>query len=130
MPFGAAAALLYGRAGLNEFQVSVIRSQPVREMMRRVECVIDPELDRTFPKQWRASAEIMTKDGKKYSTTIEYPKGDPENALSWDEMIDRFHDLAGPIMKKDQRLKIVEEVRSLEKVRDLQKWAPLLLRER
>lgn len=129
MPFGVAAALLYGKAGLKEFQLSVIQSRPVREMMRKVECVIDPELDQTFPKQWRATAEILIKEGKRYSATVEYPKGDPENPLSWEEMIERFHELTGRIMKKDQRLKIIEEVRRLEGVKDLHKWSSLLLRK-
>jgi 2-methylcitrate dehydratase PrpD len=129
MPFGAAVALLYGKAGLKEFQVGVIQSQPVREMMRKVECVVDPELERTFPKQWRATAEIVTTNGKSYSTTVEYPKGDPENPLSWEEMTERFHEFTGQVMKKDQRLKIVEEVRGLEGIKDLRKWSPVLLRK-
>ena len=127
MPFGAAAALLYGRAGLNEFQPSTIRSRPIRETMRKVECSIDPELERTFPKQWRATAEILTQDEKRYSTTIEYPKGDPENPLSWEEMIERFHELTGQILKKEQRLKIVEAVKKLDGVRDMRKWSLQLL---
>jgi len=36
MPFGATAALLFGKAGLKEFQLSTIQSRPVREMMRKV----------------------------------------------------------------------------------------------
>ena len=130
MPFGAAAALLYGRAGLNEFQLSTIKSKPVREMMRKVECTVDPELDRTFPKQWRATAEILTEDEKRYSTTVEYPKGDPENPLSWEEMKERFHDLTGQIMKKERRLKIVEEVERLDGIKDIRKWSSLLLRKK
>ena len=129
MPFGAAAALLYGRAGLKEFQPSTILSRPVREMMRKVECIIDPELDRTFPKQWRATAEILTEDEKRYSTTVEYPKGDPENPLSWEEMIERFHELTGQIIKKDQRLKIVEAVERLDGIKDMRKWSSQLLRK-
>jgi 2-methylcitrate dehydratase PrpD len=129
MPFGATAALLYGKAGLKEFQLSTIQSRPVREMMRKVECIVDPELDRTFPKQWRATAEILTEDEKRYSTTVEYPKGDPENPLSWEEMIERFHDLTGRIMKKDQRLKIVEEVERLDGIKDIRKWSSRLLRK-
>jgi 2-methylcitrate dehydratase PrpD len=129
MPFGATAALLYGKASLKEFQLSVIQSRPVREMMRKVDCVVDPQLDRTFPKQWRATAEILTEDDKCYSTTIEYPKGDPENPLSWEEMIERFHDLTGQIMKKDQRLKIVEAVKKLDGIKDIRKWSSLLLRK-
>ena len=129
MPFGAAVALLYGKAGLKEFQVAVIQSQPIREMMRKVECVTDPELERTFPRQWRATVEIVTKNGKCYSAMVEYPKGDPENPLSWEEMTGRFHDFTGQVLKKDQRLKIVEEVRGLEGIKDFRKWSPVLLRK-
>jgi 2-methylcitrate dehydratase PrpD len=129
MPFGAAAALLYGKAGLNEFEPSTIRSRPIRETMRKVECSIDPELERTFPKQWRATAEILTQDEKHYSTTVEYPKGDPENPLSWEEMIERFHELSDGILKKEQRLKIVEAVKKLDGVQDMRKWSSRLLRK-
>ena len=83
----------------------------------------------TFLKQWRATAEILTEDEKRYSTTVEYPKGDPENPLSWEEMIERFHDLTGRIMKKDQRLKIVEEVERLDGIKDIRKWSSRLLRK-
>jgi len=129
MPFGATVALLYGKAGLKEFQLSTIQSKPVKDMMRKVECIVDPKLDRTFPKQWRATAEILTGEGKSYSTTVEYPKGDPENPLSWEEMKERFHDLTGQIMKKEQRLKIVEEVETLDGIKDMRKWSSLLLRK-
>jgi 2-methylcitrate dehydratase PrpD len=97
--------------------------------MRKVECIIDPELERTFPKQWRATAEILTDDDKRYSTTVEYPKGDPENPLSWEEMIERFHELTGRILKKDQRIKIVEAVKTLDGVKDMRKWSSRLLRK-
>ncbi len=130
MPFGAAVALLYGKAGLEEFQLSNIRSEKVKQMMRSVECVADPDLERTFPKQWGGTAEILTKDGKRYFSKIEYPKGDPENPLSWEEMIEKFYNLSSRSLTKERRLKIVDEVKRLEKIRDLRKWSPLLLRNR
>ena len=128
MPFGAAAALLFRRAGLNEFQVPVIQAEKTRRIMERVELVVDPELEKTFPKQWCATAEICTKEGERFFTKVEYPKGDPENPLSWEEMIDRFHDLAGRSMAKKQRSTIVEQVRGLEGIKDIRKWASLLVR--
>jgi 2-methylcitrate dehydratase PrpD len=60
---------------------------------------------------------------------VEYPKGDPENPLSWEEMTERFHDFTGQVMKKDQRLRILEELRGLEGIKNLRKWSPLLLRK-
>jgi len=130
MPFGAAVAVLYRKAGLGEFRLLKIRSEEVKQMMKRVECVTDPDLEKTFPKQWCATAEICTKDGKRYFTKVEYCKGDPENPLSWDELIEKFHDLSHRLMSKKQRLKIIDQVRSFEAIRDLRKWSPLLLRSR
>jgi 2-methylcitrate dehydratase PrpD len=128
MPFGAAVALLYRRAGLKEFHPSKIRSEEVRQMMKQVEYFVDLDLDKTFPKQWGATAEILTKDGKRYFTKIEYPKGDPENPLSWEEMIEKFHDLSSRVLTRGRRSKIVDQVRRLEEIRDFHKWSPLLLR--
>ncbi len=130
MPFGAAVAILHRRAGLEEFQPSVIRSEEVKRMMKRVECLVDPDLDRTFPKQWCATAEVFTKDGKRYFTKIEYCKGDPENPLSWEELIEKFHDLSGRTMTKKRRLRIVCQVNHFEKIQDIKKWAPILLGDR
>jgi 2-methylcitrate dehydratase PrpD len=130
MPFGAAVAVLYRKAGLGEFHLSKIRSEDVRRMMRRVECFVDPELDKTFPKQWCATAEIFTKNGKRYFTKVEYCKGDPENPLSWEEMIEKFSDLSRRFWTRDRLTKIVEQVRSLEEIRDFRKWSSLLLRNR
>ena len=70
MPFGVAVAVLYRKAGLGEFHLSKIRSEEVQQMMKRVECVADPDLEKTFPKQWCATAEIYTKDGKRYFTNL------------------------------------------------------------
>jgi 2-methylcitrate dehydratase PrpD len=98
--------------------------------MRRVEYFEDPELEKTFPQQWCATAEILTKEGRKYFTKIEYPRGDPENPLSWDELIEKFYDLSGRLMPRRQRSTIVDQVRRLEQVRDMGQWSPLLLRLR
>jgi 2-methylcitrate dehydratase PrpD len=130
MPFGAAVATLYRKAGLREFQLSKVRSEEVRRMMKRIEYAVDPDLDETFPKQWCATAEVFTKKGKRYFTKIEYPKGDPENPLSWEELIEKFHDLSGRLMSKKKRLRIVDQVRHFEKVNDVKKWSPILLGDR
>ncbi len=130
MPFGAAVALLYRKAGLREFHPSKISSREVKRMMERVECVEDPDLERTYPKQWSSKVEILTKSGKTHLTKIEYPKGDPENPLSWEEVIEKFKDLSGRLMTEDRRLRIVDQVRRLEQIRDLKRWSPLLLRDR
>lgn len=130
MPFGAAIAILYRKAGFREFQLSRIRSDEVKAMMQKVECLVNPELDRTFPKQWCATAEIDTSDGRRYTAMIEYPKGDPENPLSWEELTEKFHHLSGMFWSRKRRDEMIDEVRHLERIQNMKRWASILLRDR
>jgi 2-methylcitrate dehydratase PrpD len=114
MPFGAALALLYGKAGLDEYKEVNLGSPEIRELMSRVSCVADPELDKVYPRKWPASVEIITKAGKKLSARIDYPKGDPENPLSWEELIQKFNRLSAPVFSEGRRAEIISRVRSLE----------------
>jgi 2-methylcitrate dehydratase PrpD len=114
MPFGAALALLYGKAGLDEYTEVNLGSPEIRELMSRVSCVADPELDKVYPRKWPASVEIITKAGEKLSARIDYPKGDPENPLSWEELIQKFNRLSAPVFSEGRRAEIISRVRSLE----------------
>ena len=127
MPFGAALALLYGKAGLDEYTEANLRSPELRELMSRVECVADPELDKVYPRKWPASVEIITKDGRKLSTKINYPKGDPENPLSWEELIQKFNHLSAPVFPEDRRAEIISRVRSLETEPSISSLSSLLV---
>lgn len=126
MPFGAAVAILHGRASLDEYTVDNLGSPKVKEMMGKVSCVPDPELDQVYPKQWPASVEIVTKDGRRFYTRVEYPKGDPENPLSWEELIEKFNELSSPVFSGDRRRKIISRVNSLETEESISNLAVLL----
>jgi 2-methylcitrate dehydratase PrpD len=129
MPFGAAVAMLYGKASLEEYTMEKVNSPRVKEVMQKVSCVEDPELDKVFPKQWPATVKIVTRDGKSYSAKIDYPKGDPENPLTWDELIDKVNGLASSIYSASHREEIIQRTRHLDAERDLRKFTPLLLRD-
>jgi 2-methylcitrate dehydratase PrpD len=129
MPFGAAVAILYGKATLDEYTRESINSARVKELMGKISCVKDPELEKEFPKKWPASVTLLTKDGKTYSTRIDFPKGDPENPLTWDELIDKFRNLVSPVFFEVKQNEVIERVRSLEKEEDLKDFSMLLLKD-
>jgi 2-methylcitrate dehydratase PrpD len=129
MPFGAAVAILYGKATLDEYTLESINSARVRKLMKKISCVEDPELEKEFPKKWPAAVTLLTKDGKTYSTTIDYPKGDPENSLTWDELIDKFRNLVSPVFFEVKQNEIIERVKSLENEQDLKVFSLLLLKD-
>ena len=127
MPFGAAIAMIYGKATLDEYIQQNVDSGKVKHVMKKVVCVKDPELEKEFPKKWPASVSILTKEGKEYSTRIDYPKGDPENPLTWDELIEKFETLVAPVFPLERVKEIISRVRELEQVDNLRYFSEQLV---
>jgi 2-methylcitrate dehydratase PrpD len=119
MPFGAAVAILKASAFLDEYSLANIRSPEVQRLMQLVECAHDPEIEPDFPRKWPAKVEILTRDGRRLAASVEFPKGDPENLLSWEELIEKFHRLTTVVYGEAQRERIVARVRALETAPDI-----------
>ena len=126
MPFGAAVALAYGRASLAEYATGVSQRPEVKEMMSRVRCVADPALDTRYPARWPAWAEVRTTDGRNLRSETEFPKGDPENALTWQEMKEKFTGLSAEVISEERQAEVIARVESLEAMDDVRELAALL----
>jgi len=110
MPFGAAVAVLHGAAGLDQFTIEQIHSPRVKEMMQKVVLLKDPKLEESFPREWPARVRIKLQDGQQHENFIRYPKGDPENPLTWDEMAAKFRSLAGAVLSRERCEEVIHRV--------------------
>jgi 2-methylcitrate dehydratase PrpD len=128
MPFGAAVAILYKKATLDEYTLENLAKPEIKALMEKILCEINPELEKEFPRKWPALATVTTRSGREFSAAIEYPKGDPENPLTWDELIHKFSDLVAPVYTAGQQKKIIDRVRSLEAEKDMNSFSKLLLK--
>src|SRR3990170_3501585 len=129
MPYGAAIALLKRRASLEEFAEDVIHSPEVTPLLGKVVCVKDPELEASYPAKWAGWAEIETVDGKRRSSRVEMPKGEPENPLAWEELVEKFHTLTAPVFSAARRKAIIQATARLETIQDIRDLARLLRAE-
>lgn len=111
MPFGAAVAVVCGAAGLDQFTMEQIQNSGVQDVMRKVVLTRDAEIEKTFPREWPARVVIQLKDGQRLEKFIRYPKGDPENPLTWDEMAAKFRTLAGSVLSQPRCNEIIAGVR-------------------
>ena len=129
MPFAAAVALSYGSASLNEYAIGIPDRPEVRHIMDRVQCVTDPKLDAQTPKLFPAWAEVRTSNGRTMRSELTYPKGDPENPVTWDEMRTKFKLLSAPIISNQRQKEIISAIDSLEQMDDVRQLASLLSTE-
>jgi 2-methylcitrate dehydratase PrpD len=126
LPYSTAVAILYGRVGLGEFKPKVLNAPAVQALMQKIDVFPDPELDKLVPDHRGARAEILLKDGRKLTSTILDPKGEPENPGTAGDIYDKFRLLAGTVFKPAKVDKIMEKVENLEKVKDISELTSLL----
>jgi 2-methylcitrate dehydratase PrpD len=88
-PYSTAVALIYGKAGLQEFGGDVLENDTVKVLTKKVEVIADEELSSIFPDKQSAILTIVA-NGKAYSERVDFPKGEPENPLSEDEFKTRY----------------------------------------
>ena len=95
MPFGAAVAVLYRAAGIDQFTEENTQSPDVRRMMGKVVMSKHAKIEQNFPQEWAAIVTIALTDGRTFEKHITHPKGDPANVLTRHELIAKFKSLAG-----------------------------------
>ena len=113
LPFAAAAALLWGRAGLAEYDETRLADPAALALMDRVRYEVDPEIDRHFPDQWRAWARVTTRGGATHFQPVDDPKGDPANPFTDEECRQKFDELAAPVYSPEARDAIAEHALSM-----------------
>ena len=91
-PYSTAVALIYGKAGLQEFGEGALNNDTITALTKKVAVKADEELSRIFPDKQSAIVTIVA-SGKKYSERVDFPKGEPENPLSEEEFRSRYDDL-------------------------------------
>jgi len=81
----------------------------------------DPTLDPLFPEQWPSIVTVTTVTGERVTNRVDYPKGDPENFLSWEELVEKFCQLSNRLLSDKKRRMVIEEVKNLEKAKEVGK---------
>jgi 2-methylcitrate dehydratase PrpD len=103
--FALAVALLYDRIGPAEVSDANLRDPVILALARKVEVSVDEALDREFPAKTMARVTIRTRRGD-FGTTVEYPRGNPENPMSDAELEAKFQSLTAELISDERSRKL------------------------
>jgi 2-methylcitrate dehydratase len=115
LPYVIAAALVDRQVTPAQFEPGRIMDARIREQLRKVVVVADPGIEKVFPKLQRVAVTIETTDGRTLSKELDYPKGDPRNPLSDEEVEQKFDALAAPVLSDGARARLKAAVWGLER---------------
>lgn len=90
IPYSIAVALCTGKAGIDEFTDKYIKNPLIQTLIKNCNIEEDDELSKLVPNKRVAIVRLLMGDGKVLEQKVEYPKGEPENPLSVDELFSKF----------------------------------------
>ncbi len=119
LPFCVATAVKYGHVEFGDFNVAQLKNPDLHRLMERVILHSDSTLTENYPQKWSSRVEILTHAGQRFEGTCEYPKGDPENPLSEDEVIHKFRTVTDCLLSVAAAEELEARVMNLEQLKDV-----------
>lgn len=111
--YNIAVAMVDGQVYIEQFTPERIVDKSLFELAKRVDIVIDPELDKKYPEIYGGCISLQMKNGKTFTKTIEYSKGMPENPMSFLEIKRKFISLANVSIEPELASMIIYEADQL-----------------
>ena len=126
LPYVIAAALVERQVTPVQLTMEKILDPKIREQLTKVEVVADPEIEKVFPALQRVIVNITTTDGRCFTKQLDYPKGDPRNPLTDQEIEEKFAALADRVLSKAAQERVKDAVWRLEGVRSVSELMALM----
>jgi 2-methylcitrate dehydratase PrpD len=126
IPYCAALALTGDPRDPANYREAAIDDPARRELARRVELVVDPEMEAAYPKHYGARVELKLAGGERRESVVLDPHGMPGDPVNESERIAKFARLAGTCKPAATVEKITALVRSAETVASVREITALL----
>lgn len=97
-----AADMVLGGVRLSAFKDEALKNADIRQLMDKVAVGMDPVLAGLYPKQRMAKLTVHLNDGRRVEHLQETRKGDPEDPLSLEELVQKFDELTGAVLNATQ----------------------------
>jgi len=119
-----AAALAEGCVGLDQFSAERFGSEGVRDraiaaLLQRTRVTVEDDLTAKYPAAWPSRLTVSLEDGTMLRGASDFPRGNPENPVSTDELEDKFLSLVAPRCSPGTARRALEAVRAIDHAADM-----------
>jgi 2-methylcitrate dehydratase PrpD len=116
-PYALAAALYFGRLGVEAFTAAEIHNPELLGLVQRVHNEVDPSAP--DPSRFKGWVIVTTKSGRRLEKIVEDNWGSERNPLRPDDVRAKFRDNAALVMAPERIDQVVERVDALDRIDDV-----------
>ncbi len=115
LPYCIASALVDHKITTQSFSEEKMKDLRIWEVIDKIKGEASTEFEKMFPAKQPSKVVIKTKDGKEFSEYLEYPKGDPREPMTEEDLDNKFNSLSDSLLTKAKQKNIKQMIFSCEK---------------
>jgi 2-methylcitrate dehydratase len=115
LPYCIAAALVDHKITTQSFSEEKMKDPRIWEVIDKIKGEPSKEFEKMFPAKQPSKVIVKTKEGKEYSEYLEYPKGDPREPMSEEDLDNKFNALSEQLLTKRRQKSIKKMIFKAEK---------------
>lgn len=114
LPYCIAAALVDHKITTQSFSEEKLKDPRIWEVIDKIHGEASEEFEKMFPAKQPSKVVIKTKDGREFSEYLEYPKGDPREPMTMEDLDNKFEGLSEKLLVAGRRKEIKEAIFNAE----------------
>ena len=121
LPYCIAAALVDHEITTDSFSDEKLKDKRIWSVIDKIKGVASEEFEKMFPAKQPSKVVVKTTDGKEYSEYLEYPKGDPREPMTMDDLTAKFNALSNSLLTPERQAEVKDTIFACDdmNVRDL-----------
>ena len=120
LPYTIAAAVVERKITTDQFKDERINDTVIRSVLPKIIGEASEEFERMFPDKQPSKVVITLTDGSSYKAEVDYPKGDPREPMTQEDLDVKFESLTSKLMDGEKREKIRSTIWNLERLDNIE----------
>lgn len=117
LPYSIAAAIVDGKVTTNSFSEEKLKDPKIWEVIDKIKGEASEEFEKMFPEKQPSKVIIKTKDGREFSEYREYPKGDPREPMTMEDLEIKFNSLSDELLSEERQYEIKNMILNCEEIK-------------
>ncbi len=126
LPYCIAAAIVDRQITPNSFSKEKLKDQRLWNVINKIKGAASEEFEKLFPAKQPSKAVIRTQEGREYSQYLDYPKGDPREPMTDQDLQIKFNALSEAVLSPNKQLEVKTLTYDLENQNDISKYMQAL----
>ena len=115
LPYCVARAIIDRKITTASFSDEKIHDPELKQVIHKIHGEASMEFEAMFPAKQPSRVTVKLKNGESHSVYLEYPKGDPREPMSREDIRNKYLALSAPLLSPERQHEIEQMVFDCEK---------------